>query len=105
MPSSLEDLQIPSEFADYRQRLIVYAQKKFHTQKNFEIELLDQNFNLIHDFLITNFRALQKAMTFEIGETPIKVFYLTDANKSVDQAIQSLRQEFKKLNKHFTYEP
>ena len=99
MPSNLEDLQIPSEFADYRRRLIVYADKKFG------VDVLEARFNVIRNFLIHNFGALQKTMTFEIGEKRIKVYYLADENKSVDQAIQSLRQEFRNFAEDFTYEP
>src|SRR5215472_10703181 len=103
MQSDLESLRIPSEFVDYRRRLIVHGDEKGWADR----------FAPIHSFLIHGYGALEKVMEFEFEvrerererERLVRVFYLTDESKSVDEAIQVLRQEFQDSIKDLILEP
>ena len=95
MPSDLESLLIPSEFVDYRRRLIAHGDEKGWADR----------FAPIHSFLIHGYGALEKVMEFEAGDRLVKVFYLTDESKSVDHAIHVLRQEFQDAAKDLIFEP
>ena len=76
-----EDFQIPSEFADYQRRLIIYSDPEI---------MRTQSAALISE--LKKYGALDRTMDFEIGTVAIKIAYLADENISVAEATENLQR-------------
>ncbi len=83
MEIDYEPFQIPSEFADYTRRLIIYSKPEF-MRLQFD-SLLGE---------LKNYGALDKTMSFSVGDLDVRVVYLSDENISVAEVIAAVQPGF-----------
>jgi hypothetical protein len=83
MAIDYERFQIPTEFADYTRRLIIYSEPEF----------MRANFDKLFGEL-RKYGALEKTMDFPVGDLAVKVVYLSDESVTIAEVIADVRPRF-----------